>query len=257
MLGDCLERMNEIPDGSIDAIICDLPYGTTACKWDTVIPMEAMWHQIKRIVKPKSAIVLFGSQPFSSVLVNSNLKNFAFAWCWDKCFGGNFVQASRLPIKTHEDILVFCKGGTQPNYYPQMTKRDVPIKKGGNKQSEAIPIGQTEHAINYGKMNKVYDEKFPTSQLTFNVRVDRGFHPTQKPVALLEYLVKTYTLENETVLDFCAGSGSTGVACVNTNRNFIGIERDETYFNIGAKRVNDAILKEFKKQLYSTRSGQK
>lgn len=237
MQGDCLERMKEIPDGSVDMVMCDPPYGTTACKWDSVIPLDKMWEQLNRIVKPSGAIVMTASQPFTTKLISSNIENFAFCWVWDKCFGANFVQAKRQPIKDHEDVVVFCMSGKQPNYFPQMTKRDVPIKKGGNKQSSAIPIAVTEASINFGKVGKTYDEKYPTSQIRFNCREGRGLHPTQKPVALMEYLIKTYTNENETVLDFTMGSGTTGVACKNTGRKFIGIELDDNYFDIATKRI--------------------
>jgi site-specific DNA-methyltransferase (adenine-specific) len=229
--------MNEIPEVSIDMILCDLPYGTTACKWDTIIPFDTLWMHYKRIIKPEGAIVLFGSQPFSSSLVMSNIKGFAFALVWDKCFAGNFVQAKRQPLKDHEDILVFSKTGKQPNYYPQMIKRAEPIKKGGNKQSKAIPIAITAASELFGYSGKVYSEKYPTSQLRFNVREGRGFHPTQKPILLCEYLIKTYTNEGETVLDNCMGSGSTGVAAKNLNRRFIGIEKDAEYFKIASERI--------------------
>lgn len=158
---------------------------------------------------------------------------------WDKCFAGNFVQAKRQPLKDHEDILVFSKTGKQPNYYPQMIKRDTSIKSGGNKQTKAIPIARTEASAAFGKIVKVYDEKFPTSQLRFNCRDGRGLHPTQKPVALLEYLIKTYTNEGETVLDNCIGSGSTAIAAINTNRQWIGIEKDKRYFDIACKRISE------------------
>ena len=239
MLGDCSERMKEIPDGSVDMVLTDPPYGTTACKWDSVIPLEPMWNELKRIIKPNGAIVMTASQPFTTKLISSNIDNFAFCWVWDKCFGANFVQAKRQPIKDHEDVIVFCFSGKQPNYYPQMTKRDVPIKKGGNKQSSAIPIAVTEASVKFGQEGKTYDEKYPTSQIRFNCREGRGLHPTQKPVALMEYLIKTYTNENETVLDFTMGSGTTGVACKNLNRNFIGIELDSDYFKIAEKRINE------------------
>ena len=241
--GDCLERMKEIPDGSVDMVLADPPYGTTACKWDSVIPLDKMWEQLNRIVKPSGAIVMTASQPFTTKLISSNIENFAFCWVWDKCFGANFVQAKRQPIKDHEDVVVFCMSGKQPNYFPQMTKRDVPIKKGGNKQSSAIPIAVTEASINFGKVGKTYDEKYPTSQIRFNCREGRGLHPTQKPVALMEYLIKTYTNEGETVLDFTMGSGTTGVACVNTQRNFIGIEQDDKYFNIAKERIEQCLNK--------------
>jgi len=237
MKGDCLERMKEIESGSVDLILTDPPYGTTACKWDSVIPLDKMWEQLKRIIKPNGAIVMTASQPFTTNLIASNIEGFAFCWVWDKCFAANFVQAKRQPLKDHEDVVVFTKTGAQPLYYPQMLKRDTPIKKGGNKQSKAIPIAQTESAKAFGASCKVYDEKHPTSQIRFSCRDGRGLHPTQKPVALMEYLIKTYTLEGETVLDFTMGSGTTGVACVNTNRKFIGIEMDNNYFDIATKRI--------------------
>jgi DNA modification methylase len=236
--GDCLEVMKSIPSGSIDAIITDPPYGTTACKWDSVIPFDLMWEQLNRIIKPNGAIVLFGSEPFSSALRISNIKGYCYDWIYDKKFGGNFVQAKRQPIKTHENISVFSIIGKMPIYIPQMIKRDVPIKKGGNKQSKAIPIAITEKSIAFKKEHKSYDVKFPDSQLHYSCRTDRGLHPTQKPIPLMEYLIKTYTNENETVLDFTMGSGSTGVAAKNLNRNFIGIEQDENYFKIATERIN-------------------
>ena len=165
---------------------------------------------------------------------------FAFCWVWDKCFAANFVQAKRQPLKDHEDVLVFTKTGKQPNYFPQMVKRDKAIKKGGNKQSKAIPIAVTEASKAFGEAGKTYNEKYPTSQIRFNCREGRGYHPTQKPVALMEYLIKTYTNEGETVLDFTMGSGTTGVACKNLNRSFIGIELDEQYFKIAQVRISAA-----------------
>jgi len=237
--GDCLEVMKGIPDGSIDLILCDLPYGTVRCKWDSIIPFEPLWEQYNRIIKDNGAIVLTASQPFTTSLISSNLKGFAFSWVWDKCFGGNFVQAKRQPIKTHEDIVIFSKTGKQPNYYPQMTKRDKPIFNGGNEQksTKAIPIAKTEKSIKFGKTKKQYDKKFPTSQITFSCRDGRGLHPTQKPVALFEYLIKTYTNAGDLVLDNCAGSGTTGAACQNLNRNFILIEQEPKYIEIIENRL--------------------
>ena len=235
MYGDCLERMKEIPTGSVDMVLTDPPYGTTACKWDSVIDISLMWEQLKRITKPGGAIVMTASQPFTSVLISSNIKNFAHSWVWNKRFGANFVQAKRQPLKDHEDVVVFSTTGKQPNYYPQMTKRDVPIKMGKNKdETGAIPL-----VANASYDKKVYDEKYPTTceSLKFNVRDGRGLHPTQKPVALMEYLVNTYTNEGDTVVDFTMGSGTTGVACGNLSRKFIGIEMDINYFSVAKERI--------------------
>lgn len=242
MLGDCLERMQEIPDGSVDLVLTDPPYGTTACGWDAVIPFDSMWAAVRRVLKPNGAAVFTASQPFTSALVMSNVKCFAHEWIWNKRFAANFVQAKRQPLKDHENVLVFGMDGKQPPYFPQMLERDVPIKKGGNKPSKAIPIRQTDAAKAFGEVGKEYDKKNPTTvtSLEFSSRDGRGLHPTQKPVALMEYLIRTYTNEGEKVLDFTMGSGTTGVAAANTGRRFIGIERDETYFTIAQRRITDA-----------------
>lgn len=234
--GDCLEMMRDIETDSIHMILCDLPYGTTACKWDTVIPFEPLWKEYNRIIKDNGAIVLNGSQPFTSALIMSNIKGYCYNWVWNKKFAANFVQAKRQPLKDHEDICIFSKNGKMPNYYPIKLKRDKPIKMGKNiSDGGAIPL------VASGSYNKkVYTDKYPTSvtSLEFSCRdKERGLHPTQKPTALLEYLIKTYTNENETVLDNCMGSGSTGVACKNLNRKFIGIELDEEYFKIAESRM--------------------
>lgn len=228
--GDCLELMKNIPDGSVDLILTDPPYGTTACKWDTVIPFDLMWAELKRIIKPNGAIVLFGSEPFSSALRMSNIKQYKYDWVWDKKTPTGMSYARYQPMRQIENIIVFCDGKT--NYNPQMVKRDKPIKKGGNNFSESAPIANCKTGE---KFTKTYDYKNPINLLSY--KRDRGLHPTQKPVALLEYLIKTYTQEGETVLDFTMGSGSAGVAALNTNRNFIGIELDETYFNIAQERI--------------------
>ena len=229
--GDCLELMKNIPDGSIDMILCDLPYGTTACKWDTVIPFEPLWEQYNRIIKDNGAIVLFGSEPFSSALRMSNIKNYKYDWVWNKALAGNGILAKKQPLKIHENIMVFHS----KIYQPQMTKGKF-RKKMGLKESEIT--GGDSFSEEYS--NDMY---YPKSILDFSAGgLRRGrLHPTQKPVALLEYLIKTYTNEGETVLDNCMGSGSTGVACVNTNRNFIGIELDENYFHIAEKRIAEAV----------------
>lgn len=243
MNGDCLELMQYLADGSVDMVLCDLPYGTTACKWDAVIPFDQLWAEYRRVVRDDGAIVLTAAQPFTTVLAASNLSAFRYSLVWDKKFAGNFVQAKRMPLRTHEDILVFCNSGKSPRYFPQMTARDVPIKKGGNKQSSAIPIRITEASEAFGAEGKTYDEKHPISILEFSNRGagDRGDHPTQKPVALMEYLIRTYTNPGDTVLDNTMGSGTTGVACANTGREFIGIERDPEYFRIASERIDAAV----------------
>lgn len=227
--GDCLEEMKSIEDASIDMILCDLPYGTTACKWDTVIPFEPLWAEYKRIIKKNGAIVLFGSQPFTTSVISSNIKDFRYCLVWDKTKGGNFALAKKQPMKSHEDIMLFYQA--QPTYNPQMEVRGKVRKKGGGKASDNFGIVPTVSFNN---------EYYPKSILTYSTgsRADHH-HPTQKPVALCEYLIKTYTNENETVLDNCMGSGTTGIACLNTNRNFVGIEKDLDYFNIAKNRIEN------------------
>lgn len=237
MLGDCLERMKEIDSGSVDMILTDLPYGTTACKWDAVIDFQQLWAEYRRVAKPSAAIVLTAAQPFTTALIASNMREFAYCWVWNKRFAANFVQAKRMPLRVHEDVVVFCSSGKTPAYYPQMTPRDKPIKKGGNKQSAAIPIRQTEAAAAFSAAGKTYDEKCPETIIEFNCREGRGLHPTQKPVALMEYLVRTYTKEGDVVMDSCMGSGTTGVACATTGRRFIGIEQDPDIFETAESRI--------------------
>ena len=231
--GDCLELLKNIPDKSIDMILTDPPYGITACKWDSVIPFAPMWEQLNRIIKDNGAIVLFGSEPFSSALRMSNIKNYKYDWVWDKKLATDFLNAKRRPLRRIENIIVFYK--KQCCYYPIMRK-GVKRLKGTNESHSLDKI--------YGDIKaakKINDEYYPTSILEFsNANRTGNLHPTQKPVPLLEYLIKTYTLENETVLDFTMGSGSTGVACVNTNRDFIGIELDDKYFRIAKDRIEAA-----------------
>jgi site-specific DNA-methyltransferase (adenine-specific) len=218
--------MKEIPSGSVDMVLTDPPYGTTACKWDSIVPLEPMWEQLKRIIKPNGAIVMTASQPFTTTLIASNMKMFKYCWVWHKRTSANVGAARFQPLKTHEDIVVF--GG---KYKPQMTKGKMRMRG-----------GKASNGVANGSLNPIYyksDEYYPTSVL--DIKSERGFHPTQKPVALMEYLIKTYTNENETVLDFTAGSFSTGVACVNLNRKFIGIELDKDYFNIGINRIAERI----------------
>jgi site-specific DNA-methyltransferase (adenine-specific) len=231
--GDCLELMKDIPNGSIDAIITDPPYGTTACKWDSVIPFEPMWSELKRIIKPNGAIVLFGSQPFTSALIMSNSKMFKYEWIWHKSHPTGFASSKKRTMKYHENILIFYK--KQPTYIPQMTKG----KPNHWNVNKAGKVKNTQPALNE-VININKDNKFPNSVLYFSSPNRNGIlHPTQKPVELIEYFIKTYTNENETVLDFTMGSGTTGVACKNLNRNFIGIELDEGYFNIAKERIGD------------------
>ena len=230
--GDCLELMKEIPDNSIDMILCDLPYGTTACKWDSVIPFDKLWKQYNRIIKNNGAIVLFGAEPFSSCLRMSNIKNYKYDWVWKKPNSTTPNLAKIQPMRIYELISVFYK--KQPTYNPQM-REGKPYtwnsKRSGGEASN-IQYAQDKAIVNTGT-------RYPINILEFGQ--ERGLHPTQKPVPLLEYLIKTYTNEKETVLDNCMGSGSTGVACKNLNRNFIGIELDENYFNIAKERIEGVI----------------
>jgi len=241
--GDCLEEMKNIPDGSVDMVLADPPYGTTACKWDSVIPFEPMWEQLKRVTKKNGAIVMTASQPFTSALVMSNVKMFKYCWVWEKSTPGGFAQAKNMPLKTVEDVIVFSSGVT--SHKSQVGGRRVPYNPQGlvyspkivsntrrdNKGAESAFGDRPSHKPTYTQEWTNYPKQ------VLRIDVERGLHPTQKPVALMEYLIKTYTNENETVLDFTCGSGTTGVACKNLNRNFIGIELDETYYNIAKARI--------------------
>jgi len=239
-LGDCLEVMKSIPSGSIDAIITDPPYGTTACKWDSVIDFDLMWEQLNRIIKPNGAIVLFGSEPFSSALRMSNIKNYKYDWVWEKSKATNFLNAKKQPLRAKENISVFYK--KQPVYNPQMSK--------GEAYNKGVRKKQTKDDV-YGNFNqsevKSEGDRYPRDVMYFKTAESEGktFHKTQKPVALMEYLIKTYTNKGETVLDFTMGSGTTGVACKNTNRNFIGIEMDDNYFKIAEQRIKETEYKLF------------
>lgn len=237
--GDCLEVMRNLPNGSVDMILADLPYATTACSWDSIIPLGHLWEAYSRLIRKDGAIVLTASQPFTTQLAASNLPAFCYSLVWDKRFAGNFVQAKRMPLRTHEDILVFCLSGKLPRYFPQMIKRDVPIKKGGNKPSQAIPIRQTNAALDFGQMKKTYDEKHPISILEFSNRgvMDRGLHPTQKPVGLFEYLIRTYSAPGDLILDNTAGSGTTAIAAENSNRRWICIEQNASFANKAISRI--------------------
>ena len=222
---DCLIGMKDIPDKSIDMILCDLPYGTTACKWDTIIPFEPLWEQYERVIKDNGAIVLTASQPFTTKLIDSNIDLFRNCWVWNKKISGNPLLAKHQPLKVHEDICVFSK--KRHNYYPQMRKGKM-RKKGGGRSK----LFDMEMSAKYS------DEYYPISIIEFS-NAKRGVHPTQKPVALFEYLIKTYTKEGETVLDNCMGSGTTAIAAINTGRNFIGFELDEDYHKASLDRIEE------------------
>ena len=241
MQGDCLELMKDIPDKSIDMILCDLPYGRIACRWDNVIPFEPLWEQYNRIIKPNRAICLFGCEPFSSLLRTSNLKHYKYDWVWHKKNAGNILVAKYQPLKTTENIMIFSKDGGRVLYYPILTdserdrSKDNPTKKKTDLFS-GIKSGEFRRSNNIGGK-----QRYPKHLIEFsNASRKNHYHPTQKPVALLEYLIRTYTNEGETILDNCMGSGSTGVACVNLKRNFIGIELEEEYFKIAEERINNA-----------------
>ncbi len=245
--GECLEEMSKLETGSIDLILTDPPYGTTACKWDTIIPLEPMWEKLKRLIKPNGAIVLFGTEPFSSYLRISNISDYKYDWIWIKNTPTGFWQAKRMPMKKHEVISVFYK--KQCIYNPQMIKRtEEEYKKCYRKNNSASNVaesfggdGPEGHTPIIRKTAEEQWYKNPTMDITIkseDYREGKGLHPTQKPVALMEYLIKTYTNENQTVLDFTMGSGTTGVSAKNLNRNFVGIELDKEYFDIASTRIN-------------------
>ena len=236
---DCLEGMKRIPDGSVDMILCDLPYGTTACKWDTIIPFELLWEQYERVIKDNGAIVLTGQEPFSSHLRMSNIKDYRYDWKWDKVVGSNFINARMMPLKVYEDVMVFYK--RQPTYKPQMVLRE---KRNFRVSGKSVNISNSVNGVK--QLSGVASDKmkYPTNKIKIN-RLEKELnskhviHPTQKPVALFEYLIKTYTNEGETVLDNCMGSGTTAIACLNTERNLIGFELDKEYFGITQNRIKE------------------
>ena len=240
--GDCLELMKDIPDKSVDLVLCDLPYGTTKNEWDNIIPFETLWGGYVRIIKDNGAIVLFSQQPFTSKLISSNPEMFKYEWIWEKAMPTGRLNVHFAPLKCHENICVFAKKAAcyvndvknAMNYYPQMTEGKPYKSKSGGKSTNYDTKWQKETVtINNGT-------RYPRDVLKFNHDRTR-LHPNQKPVALCEYLIKTYTNEGETVLDNCMGSGSTGVACINTNRDFIGIELDDNYFDLAKKRIEEQL----------------
>jgi DNA modification methylase len=246
MLGDCLERMKEIPAGTVDLVLCDPPYGTTMCKWDSVINLELMWCQLKRVIKSKGAIVLMAQTPFDKILGASNVRMLKHEWIWEKTNATGFLNAKKMPLKAHENALVFSDDesdhwnmmvfyGKLPSYDPQMTHGHE-RKTAKRKVIGSECYGKALNLTNYDSTSR-----YPRSVIKFpSDKQKNNLHPTQKPVALMEYLIKTYTKESETVLDFTMGSGSTGVAAKNLNRDFIGIEMDEGYFKIAQDRIENA-----------------
>lgn len=230
--GDCLDVMWQIPSGSVDAIIADLPYGTTACSWDVVIPFDPLWAHYKRIIKPRGAVVLFGSQPFTSLLVCSNLEWFKYEWVWDKNRGNGHLVAKCRPLQRTESLLVFS--ATSHIYNPQMEEREIP-RRFIKSPSQTPVMSFQKYKEDYTRDD--YSHRYPVNLLYYPWSCRDGLHPTQKPVALLEYLIKTYTNEGDTVMDNVMGSGTAGVSCVRLNRNFIGIEKDADYFEVARKRI--------------------
>ena len=236
---DCLVGMENIPDKSVDMILCDLPYGTTACKWDTIIPLEELWEQYERVIKDNGAIVLTASQPFTTKLINSNIENFKYTWVWNKKKSSTALLAKVQPLRIHEDIVVFYK--KKPLYNPQMTKG-----KPRKESRRNTPNGEAfNNSIVSREHNNAEGLYYPKSILEIsNANQNNKIHPTQKPVALFEYLIKTYTNEGETVLDNCMGSGTTAIAAINTNRNYIGFELDEEYYNLANERISKTLKDE-------------
>ena len=245
MLGDCLERMKEIPDGSVDLILTDPPYGTTACKWDAVIPFEPMWREVKRVLKRGGAAVIFGQEPFSSLLRSSNLSDFRYDWYWRKSRPSGFTNAKLKPLKDIEVVSVFSEGTTANGsiknmpYNPQGLER-VDKQWSRPKNYKGLNQGTSPSRKSHSLSRVIENTGYPRQVLDFSNPNAGQVHPTQKPVALIEYLTRTYTNEGETVLDFTMGSGTTGVSCANTGRRFIGIERDEKYFEIAKTRIASA-----------------
>ena len=232
LFGDCLERMKEIPSGSVDLILVDLPYATTQNKWDSMIDLEEMWIQLDRICKPNTAKLMFAQTPFDKVLGCSNLKELKYEWIWEKTTATGHLNAKKMPMKAHENILVFYD--KLPTYNPQKTSGHKPANSYTKHQDDGSNYGKTKVGVSGGGQT----DRYPRSVQVFKTDKQKvSLHPTQKPVDLLEYLIKTYTNENETVLDFTMGSGSTGVACLNTNRKFLGIEMEEKYFDVAKDRI--------------------
>ena len=236
LLGDCLERMKEIPNDIVDLVLVDLPYGTTQNKWDSVIDLEEMWKQLKRICSDNTPKIMFAQTPFDKVLGCSNLKELKYEWIWEKTTATGHLNAKKMPMKAHENILVFYN--SLPTYNPQKTTGHKPANRCTKHRGDGSNYGKTKVGISGGGQT----DRYPRSVQVFKTDKQKvSLHPTQKPVALLEYLINTYSNEGDTVLDFTMGSGSTGVACINTNRSFIGIELDDNYFNVAKDRIDNAV----------------
>ena len=235
--GECLEEMRKLPDSSVDMILCDLPYGTTACKWDVIIPFDKLWEQYNRIIKDNGAIVLTSTEPFTSKLIMSNIKCFKHKWIWNKKLSGNFGVAKFMPMQIVEDICVFSKNGNKVNYFPIMTKGKL-RKRYLSKARKQVCTGMKGN----GECYKISDKYYPKNIIEIG-NTDRKniIHPTQKPVALFEYLIKTYTYKGMSVLDNTCGSGTTAVACLNTERNFICIEKEQKYVKVAQQRIKDLL----------------
>lgn len=240
ILGDCIKEMGKIKTSSIDMVLVDPPYGKTSCKWDSIIPIDEMWGELKRIVKPSAAIVVMASQPFASMLISSNIKMFKYEIIWKKNKVTGFLNAKKQPLRNHENILVFYR--KQCKYFPQKTYGHKPVNSYTKHSSDGTTVGKTKSGISGGGQTS----RYPTSVKEFNVVNQDGtndggnFHPSQKPIALMEYLIKTYTEEGDVVLDFTMGSGTTGVACKKTKRKFIGIENDQKFYTIAKERIQNA-----------------
>lgn len=239
---DCLEGMKRIPDNSVDCIICDLPYGTTGLKWDCPIPADKLWEQYRRIIKPDGAIVLFCQQPFTTVLIASNIEMWKYNWIWEKEMGTNFINCNYCPLKVSEDIAVFSKApiawvksGERMKYNPQMSKGKPYVCTNGNSTDKAYSILHSQSQV-CGHVTVNNGERYPTNILRF-IRDRDKLHPTQKPVALIEYLIKTYSNRGELILDNCMGSGTTAIACIRTHRNYIGFELDKGYYDKAQERI--------------------
>lgn len=243
MEGDCLQLMAELPDASVDMILCDLPYGTTACAWDSVIPFKPLWHEYRRLVRSHGAIVLTAAQPFTSALISSAYGLFKYSWVWVKSRPSGFAQAKNMPLKAHEDVCVFSQGAT---VHANQSSRRMPYYPQGTVKMDSPKIYEkkswSDSSFSKRPSHKAYEQtvtNYPRSVIEF-ASEGKTVHPTQKPVALMEYLIRTYTNPGDVVLDNCMGSGTTGVACANTGRRFIGMERDPKYFDIACDRVEKA-----------------